>query len=203
MLADWGRGDAVAEDLGRFRIRVKAEVSSGPEVIEVWDEPVDAGEIIELPGSTVVIGGSPLSGPQAAPDEIDRWRLRHGEPRFGVDVDESTIPHETGLVGEAVSFTKGCYLGQELVARIDSRGHVNRHLRLVRLPEGRVPRAGVEVVSAGRPVGTLSTVGVVDGVGVGMGLIRREVTVGDAVEVDGEPALVLDRTALVPGGVGG
>ena len=59
----------------------------------------------------------------------DAIRIEAGEPVMGIDLDEATIPQEADVVDGAVDFTKGCYLGQELVARIDSRGHVNRRLR--------------------------------------------------------------------------
>ena len=75
-------------------------------------------------------------------------RVEAGWPAMGVELDDKTIPAETGLVTQAVSFTKGCYTGQELVARIDSRGgHVPRHLRRLRLAPGAmaVPGAVIEV----------------------------------------------------------
>ena len=65
-------------------------------------------------------------------EQYEQARIEAGMPRLGADLDESTIPQEAWLERDAVSFTKGCYLGQELVARIDSRGHVNRVLRWIR-----------------------------------------------------------------------
>ena len=64
-------------------------------------------------------------------DEYEAARIAAGVPRLGVDIDERTIPQEAFLERDAVSFTKGCFLGQELVCRIDTRGHVNRYLRRV------------------------------------------------------------------------
>jgi len=112
-------------------------------------------------------------------------RVEMGEPVMGVDVDESTIPQEAGLEIEAVSFTKGCYLGQELVARIDSRGHVNRHLRGVVLSENALPPDGAEVVAGDATVGAITSVSESLQVGapIGLGLIRREVTPGTSVEI--------------------
>ncbi len=59
-------------------------------------------------------------------------RVERGRPRYGVDIDEGTIPQEAGLNERAVSFTKGCYVGQETVARLHYRGKPNRHLRGLR-----------------------------------------------------------------------
>src|SRR5207302_3516715 len=60
-------------------------------------------------------------------------RVERGRPRYGVDIDDTTIPEEAGLNERAVSFTKGCYVGQETVARLHWRGKPNRHLRGLRL----------------------------------------------------------------------
>ena len=99
------------------------------------------------------------------------------------DVDASTIPQEAELEGDTVSFTKGCFLGQELVCRIDTRGHVNRFLRrLVPLDDTR-PVPGAEVVAGEKVVGAVPSV-TPDGVTpVALGYVRREVEPGAVVEV--------------------
>ena len=90
------------------------------------------------------------------------------------DVDESTIPQETGLVEEAVSFTKGCFLGQELVARLDSRqGRVNRHLRVVSLSSR--PELPAQVAEGG----LITSVGVHEGELLGLGLLPRQIDPGE------------------------
>lgn len=93
--------------------------------------------------------------PPLAATEADR--IERGWPAMGKELDERTIPAETGLVGLTVSFTKGCYTGQELVARIDSRGgNVPRHLRRLRASEGEIA-AGSAIVVDGREVGTVTS----------------------------------------------
>lgn len=86
---------------------------------------------------------------------FDVLRVEAGRPRYGVDIDEGTMPEEAGLVDRAVSFTKGCYVGQETVARLHWRGKPNRHLRGLRLsapvPAGTVLRLGE------REVGTVTS----------------------------------------------
>ena len=74
-------------------------------------------------------------------------RVEHGRPRYGIDLDETTIPQEAGLNERAVSFTKGCYVGQETVARLHYKGKPNRHLRGLRLSE---PVAAGRGAAAGR-----------------------------------------------------
>jgi folate-binding protein YgfZ len=85
-------------------------------------------------------------------------RIEAGIPAMGAELTDRTIPAETGIVELTVSFTKGCFTGQELVARIDSRGgHVPRRLRAVVLPET-TPPAGASVLAGDKPVGTLTSV---------------------------------------------
>src|SRR5919206_457912 len=88
-------------------------------------------------------------------------RVRAGVPRQGLDLDEKTIPQEAFLELDAVSFTKGCFLGQELVCRIDSRGHVNKLLRALEIGGGGIdttPPPGAGIVVGEKEVGALTTV---------------------------------------------
>lgn len=112
-----------------------------------------------------------------APGEYEAARIEAGVPRLGADVDERTIPQEAFLERRAVSFTKGCFLGQELVCRIDTRGHVNRYLRLLHIPGGVVPDPGAEVVATGKAVGTVTSATAVPGESsvVALAMVRREV----------------------------
>jgi folate-binding protein YgfZ len=106
----------------------------------------------------------------------------------GVDIDERTIPQEAGVVDGAVSFTKGCYLGQELVARIDSRGHVNRNLRGIVVSSAVLPPLGAEVTADGKPVGVITSVGESLDLRapVALALVRREVEPDAEVDVTWE-----------------
>jgi len=107
-------------------------------------------------------------------------RVRAGVPRQGLDIDEKTIPQEAFLELDAVSFTKGCFLGQELVCRIDSRGHVNRFLRVLQLKKNghdTTPPAGAGIVVGDKEVGALTTVARSEGGVVALGYVRRDVEV--------------------------
>ena len=94
-------------------------------------------------------------------------------------------PRSRDWFPDAVSFTKGCYLGQELVARIDTRGRVNRHLRAVRLNQAVIPPVGADVILDDSVVGTLTSVGesLALRAPVAMALIRREAVPGSDVMV--------------------
>lgn len=111
-------------------------------------------------------------------------RVEHGRPRYGIDLDETTIPQEAGLNERAVSFTKGCYVGQETVARLYYRGKPNRHLRGLRLSEP--VESGAELRLGERPIGHLgsSVASPVHGP-IGLALVRREAELGDTVAIDG------------------
>ncbi len=121
-------------------------------------------------------------------------RVEHGRPRYGVDIDESTIPQEAGLNERAVSFTKGCYVGQETVARLHYRGKPNRRLRGLRLTG---PAASGEELRLGeRSVGHLGSVSDSPRFGlIGLALVRREAAPGDTVAV-GEHGAVAELLEL-------
>ncbi|HEY7704790.1 MAG TPA: hypothetical protein VID03_08195 [Acidimicrobiia bacterium] len=199
LLADAGYGERVASDLATYRIRVKAEIAvATPPVMLLgggWSPPPGSVSAPLADLARWFAPGSPAEGTHLTPAAWDRIRIERGEPVMGRDVDEDTIPQETGLVLEAVSFEKGCYLGQELVARIDSRGHVNR--RLVRLefaPGSEPPAAGAALLREAQEVGRLGTTaaGASGEPVLGLALVRREVPAGESVEAAGLTATVAD-----------
>jgi folate-binding protein YgfZ len=125
---------------------------------------------------------------------LEAFRILAGHPTLGAELDEKTIVQETRLESAAVSFEKGCYLGQELVARIASRGHVNRYLRRIRIIEDRPtsrepggfvpPRQGSELLSDDKLVGTVTSSAVIPGVGtICLAYLRREIGPGERVDV--------------------
>jgi folate-binding protein YgfZ len=115
---------------------------------------------------------------------VEILRVERGRPRYGAELDDSTIPQEAGLNERAVSFTKGCYVGQETVARLFYRGKPNRHLRGVRLSEP--APTGAELRLGDRVVGQLASSLVSPTHGpIALALVRREAAVGDTVAVEG------------------
>ena len=120
-------------------------------------------------------------------------RVEHGRPRYGIDLDESTIPQEAGLNERAVSFTKGCYVGQETVARLYYKGKPNRHLRGLRLSEPSEP--GAALALGERSVGSLGSSVLSPRLGpIGLALVRREAEPGATVSVgeQGASAVVVE-----------
>jgi tRNA-modifying protein YgfZ len=111
-------------------------------------------------------------------------RVERGRPRYGIDLDDSVIPQEAGLNERAVSFTKGCYVGQETVARLYYRGKPNRQLRGLRLSGAASP--GDELTFDGRVVGRLASIAESPRLGtIALALVRREAPPGTHVAVSG------------------
>lgn len=124
-------------------------------------------------------GATPVSQ-----DAAEIVRVESGRPRYGLDTNDTTIPQEAGLNARAVSFTKGCYVGQETVARLFYRGKPNRHLRGLRLSQP--APTGSELRLGERVVGTLASSLHSPSFGpIGLALVRREAAPGDTVEVAG------------------
>jgi folate-binding protein YgfZ len=126
---------------------------------------------------------------------LELARVERGVPRFGAEIGDQTIPEEAGLNDRAVSFTKGCYVGQETVARLHYKGKPNRRLRGLALDDVVVP--GTPVTAAdGRELGNIGSVAVSPEHGVlALAILRREAEPGDAVDAGGVAARVTE-----PGG---
>jgi tRNA-modifying protein YgfZ len=126
-------------------------------------------------------------------DAAEVLRVERGDPHHGVGLDERVTPQEAGLNERAVSFAKGCYVGQETVARLHWRGKPNRHLRGLRL-SALVTPGTVLSTAAGKEVGRLSSVVEHPALGViGLALVRREASPGDQLTAgDGVTADVVE-----------
>jgi folate-binding protein YgfZ len=205
---DGGHGDALVARLLRFRLRtaVDVEVVPGWSAVAVRGPGSDHLDRRPPPGGVVVpcgwpgVAGFDVLGPAVGPPPgvavvepaaLERLRIRAGVPRLGAELVESTIPAEVGarVVEASVSFTKGCYTGQELVARVDARGgNVPRHVRVVAV-DGAVPPPGAELEVEGRAAGALTSVAAEDGGAICLASVAR------SVEPPAEGAVVVDGTA--------
>lgn len=163
---DEGHGAGLVARLERFKLRTDATI-----------EPVDLAI------------DEPLAWPGLVDSENEEQRIRAGMPRLGRELTEDTIPGEGGahFIDCSVSFTKGCYTGQELVARIDSRGgNVPRPIRVLR---AEAPlEVGATVRVAGEAVGAVTSAAGLHG----LAPVMRRVEIGDRVDVDGTTAELIE-----------
>ena len=145
--------------------------------------PEAAAAVLEA----LVGGGAPLLERQA----LDALRIEAGQAWWGADVSSENLLHETGLLSQYHSSTKGCYVGQEVVARLEGRGgNVNRKLRGLRLASP--AEAGAPILASGREVGRITTAAVSPRLGpVALAYIHRDCEAGAAVEVDGAAGTVV------------
>ncbi|HEX5982718.1 MAG TPA: glycine cleavage T C-terminal barrel domain-containing protein [Solirubrobacterales bacterium] len=131
---------------------------------------------------------------EVSPEAAEILRIEAGRPRFGAEMGTETMPAEAGIVEDAVSFTKGCYIGQETVARLHYKGKPNRHLRGLRLsapaPAGTTLRLGE------KEVGRLGSAALSPALGpIGLAILRREAEPGATVAV-GEDGVTAEVVAL-------
>ena len=174
-----GHGEATLARLQRFKIRVDAELrlEPGVAVVSVRDSTAPEGADLSLAATWPAHDGVDLVGPPDGlvavdtTEDLEAARIEAGVPRMGAELDDATIPAEAGawMIDASVSFTKGCYVGQELVARVDSRGsNTPRRLRRFRF-EGDAPAVGSPVVIDGSVVGALTSAAH----GVALGYVGR------------------------------
>lgn len=164
--------DHVAATLGNRDVRLIA-TDLGVDVLAV-SEDRDA-----VHAALVAAGAAPVG------EEIaEIVRVEHGRPRYGLDLDESVIPQEAALNERAVSFTKGCYVGQETVARLFYKGKPNRHLRGLRLSAPVVTGAALRLGE--KEVGRLASSVISPANGpIGLAIVRREAEPGAVLEIEG------------------
>ncbi len=171
-------GEKVRSELVRSRFATKVEIEPeehtahvvfGGEGIATADYGEPAAEVLDA-------GLDPTIGE----DELELLRVRAGTPAWGKELDERVLPAEAGLDERAISFTKGCYPGQEPIARLHYRGRANRGLRRLVLEGPELPGYDAELTLDGKVVGRVTSAARAgDGV-VALAFVRREVS-GDAV----------------------
>ncbi|MEA2269064.1 MAG: hypothetical protein QOC64_1674 [Solirubrobacteraceae bacterium] len=160
---------------------VAAQIAGARVLLVVTDLGVDvvcaAEDAPGVRGALETAGAVPVDEAAA-----ELARVESGRPRYGLDLDDTTIPLVAGLNDRAVSFTKGCYIGQETVARLHYRGKPTRHLRGLRLSAP--AETGASLLLGEREVGRLGSVAVSPAFGpIALAIVRREATVGDTLAV--------------------
>ena len=184
-------GDRVRSELLRGRFAAKAEIEPEEHVSTLVLG--EAGEGIAndeygVPAAEVL--DVEVAGERLGEEQLERMRIEAGTPRFGRELDDRVLPAEAGLTERAVSFTKGCYPGQEPIARQHYRGKLNRRLRVLDLEGEEMPAPETELVYDGKPVGRITSVVP----GLALGYVRTEVPEEAVLTFAAEPGFARLRS---------
>jgi tRNA-modifying protein YgfZ len=191
-----GQAPTLVEWLDRMRFMMRVEVTDVTEELAVVWRP--AARIEGAPYSGYVFVPrkdlgifAQAAGPACGMWAFEALRIARGEPRLGLDTDHRTIPNEAGWIGTAVHLDKGCYRGQETVARVHTLGRPPRRLTLLHLDgsDNRLPVRGAELLHNGKSVGFVGTSARHHELGpIALGMVKRSVPMDATLDVDGIPA---------------
>jgi folate-binding protein YgfZ len=175
-------GEVVASHLTRMRFAAKCEIATEEHTSTIVFEPGEgiANRDYGLPAWEVL---DAAIDPTLTDAELERLRIEAATPRFGAELDDRVLPAEAGLDGRAISFTKGCYPGQEPVARQHHRGKVNRTLRVLEI-DGDAATPGTPVVYGEKDVGRVTSAVR----GLALAYVRVEVPADATLDVGGSAA---------------
>ena len=129
-----------------------------------------------------------VTGTVVEPDVLETLRLEHGIPRWGAELNTNTLPPEAGPhMLEAISYTKGCYVGQETIARLKSVGHVNRMLVFLKVDSVAFPAPETKLTQGEREVGAVTSSGFSPRLqrGIALGYVQRQAAAGTSLQADG------------------
>jgi folate-binding protein YgfZ len=188
-----GQAAALVEWLDRMRFMMRVEVTEVTDEVAVTWRPAARVEGAPYSGYSLVPRADLETYAHAAGPACGMWafealRIARGEPRLGLDTDPRTIPNEVGWVGTAVHLDKGCYRGQETVARVHTLGRPPRRLTLLHLDgsDNRLPARGTELVHRERTVGFVGTSARHHELGpIALALLKRSVPTDVGFVVDG------------------
>src|SRR6266508_2102935 len=175
-------GETLRDELLRMRFAAKAQIELEEHSSHLLLGESGAGvpnDDYGVPAVEVLDQDPPEGLPSLSDEDLERLRVEAGTPRFGNEIDERVLPAEAGLVDRAVSLTKGCFPGQEPIARLHYRGHANRGLRLLEV-EG-APEPETEVLHGEKAVGRVTS----SVLGLALAYVRREVPADAELDVGG------------------
>jgi folate-binding protein YgfZ len=199
--ADLARDSWMSAPIGSVLVDLAAWGSSGESAFQAFVEP----ETVEPFRAALREASSGLDLVEAGADALELLRIEAGTPRLGMDLDEEVLPAEARLTERAVSFTKGCYTGQEIVARIESRGQVNHLLVGLRFrgADG-LPALGAKLMAGEKVIGEVTSACVSPREGlIGLGYVRRPFDVaGTELLLGTAVAEVADLPFVAPAGGG-
>jgi len=191
-----GQAPALVEWLDKMRFMMRVEVSDLTSELAVAWRPAARVEGAPYSGYVFVPRKDLEKFAEAAGPACGLWafealRIARGEPRLGLDTDRRTIPNEAGWINTAVHLDKGCYRGQETVARVHTLGRPPRRLTLLHLDgtDNRLPTRGAELLSGGKSVGFIGTSARHHELGpIALAMVKRNVALDATLDADGIPA---------------
>lgn len=188
-----GQAEALVAFLERMKFMMRAELTDVTGTLAVTWRPArgEAYDRYELVPRDQLTAYAEAAGPAAGLWAFEALRIARGEPRFGVDTDARAIPNEVGWINSAVHMDKGCYRGQETVARVHNLGRPPRRLTLLHLDgsENRLPTAGADLLLGEKVVGFVGSSARHHELGpIALALVKRNVDLGAELLADGMPA---------------
>jgi folate-binding protein YgfZ len=188
-----GEAAALVDWLDRMRFMMRVEVREVSEELAVTWRPAARFDGAPYSGYTFVpradlVTYAAAAGPACGMWAFEALRIARGEPRLGLDTDHRTIPNEAGWIGTAVHLDKGCYRGQETVARVHTLGRPPRRLTLLHLDgsANRLPTHGSELMNGDKAVGFVGSSARHHELGpIALGMVKRNVAVTTPLVVDG------------------
>jgi folate-binding protein YgfZ len=197
LIAESELGDIVREHLVRFRFAARADIAREEHSSVVVFGAAPGGALAVpthaygVPAVELVDGAAPEGAQALGEDELEALRIRAGTVAAR-DIDDRVLPAEAGLVERAVDFEKGCYPGQEPIARLHYRGHGNRGLRVLSLRTAEPPVRDAEVVLDGKSIGRVTSAVRSNGEVVALAYVRAEVPEDAVLRVGDAEARPLD-----------
>jgi folate-binding protein YgfZ len=178
-------GERVRRELLRSRFAAKAEIEPEQHRSLVVFGDAEGLPTREFGEPAVEVLDADLAGEPVPDDELELMRIRAGTPRMGRELDDRVLPAEAGLTATHVDFRKGCYPGQEPIARLHHRGHVNRRLSVLRIEgEASIPY-DAEIRHGEKVVGRITSAARDGDEMLALGYVRVDVPADVALEVDG------------------
>ena len=197
LLTESGLGERLRVGLTRMRFAAKCEIATEEHVSVVVLGEGEGIPTADYSTPAIEVLDADLE-PTVGDDELELLRIRAGTPRFGREIDDRVLPAEAGLDTRAVNFEKGCYPGQEPIARQHYRGRINRSLRVLAVEGEALPDYDAELTYEGKVVGRVTSAAREENRTVALAYVRVEVSRDAVLDLGGRATTQLDLASPRP-----